>query len=99
MLRLVLGLSIILALFALAFFKLGKESLEPTKFPKDPNNLANLFDTDLAGNSRIPSQKSRIPSEFYTSFGLSYLNLARKSVGLVPSNENSMLSEAAKNHT
>ena len=77
MLRLVLGLSIILALFALAFFKLGKESLEPTKLPKNPSNLANFSDTDLARNSRIPS-------EFYTSFGLSYLNLARKSVGLVP---------------
>ena len=51
MLRLVLGLSIILALFALAFFKLDKESLEPTKFPKDPNNLANFLDTDLTGIS------------------------------------------------
>ena len=99
LLRLVLGLSIIIALFAFAFFKLSKESLEPTKLPKNPSNLANFSDTDLAGNSRIPSQKSRIPSEFYTSFGLSYLNLARKSVGLVPFKENSILSKAAKNHT
>ncbi|MCI6695066.1 MAG: CAP domain-containing protein [Campylobacter sp.] len=99
MLRLVLGLSIIIALLAFAFFKLSKESLEPTKFPKNPSNLANFLDTDLTGNSRIPSQKSRIPSEFYTSFGLSYLNLARKSVGLVPFKENSILSKAAKNHT
>ena len=99
MLRLVLGLSIILALFALAFFKLGKESLEPTKFPKDPNNLANFLDTDLTGNSRIPSQNSRIPIELYTSFGLDYLNLARKSVGLVPFRENSLLNKAAKNNT
>ena len=50
LLRLVLGLSIIIALFAFAFFKLSKESLEPTKFPKNPSNLANFSDTPFIIN-------------------------------------------------
>lgn len=80
MLRLALSLSIILTLFALAVFKLSKESLEPTSFARKPGN-------------------SRIPSEFQVTFGLDYLNLARKSVSLEPFSLNPTLSLAAQNHT
>lgn len=90
MLKLALSFSIILAFFALAFFRLGQESLEPTKFPRIPSSFADFNESDILRNSRIP---------IYSTFGLDYLNLARKSVGLADFKQNLILDKAAKNHT
>lgn len=87
--KLALSLSIILALALVAYFKLTAQSLEPTKESRIPSSFLDFNQSDKLRNSRL--------NDLY--FGLDYLNLARKSVGLAPFKENSILSRAAKNHT